>query len=88
MCVTTNKEKLPILELCSHHMNAIAALQSRSLKDETGQTMVEYVMSIVLVALAVFLPTPKIKDAIPKLFSNTPSALAYGIGPTTLPWSF
>ena len=46
------------------------------LKDEKGQTMVEYVMLIVLVALAVFLLTPNIKSAIIKVFSNTSSALA------------
>ncbi len=45
------------------------------LKDETGQTMVEYVMLIVLVALAVFLLTPNIKSAIIQVFSNTSSAL-------------
>ena len=44
-------------------------------KDETGQTMVEYVMLIVLVALAVFLLTPNIKSAIIQVFSNTSSAL-------------
>ena len=45
-------------------------------KDETGQTMVEYVMLIVLVALAVFILSPNIKDAILQVFSNTSSALA------------
>ncbi len=45
------------------------------LKDEIGQTMVEYVMMIVLVALAVFLMTPNIKSAIIQVFSNTSSAL-------------
>jgi Flp pilus assembly pilin Flp len=45
------------------------------LKSETGQTMVEYVMLIVLVALAVFLLTPNIKSAILQVFSNTSSAL-------------
>ena len=44
-------------------------------KEETGQTMVEYVMLIVLVALAVFILSPNIKDAILKVFSNTSSAL-------------
>ncbi len=44
-------------------------------QDETGQTMVEYVMLIVLVALAVFLLTPNIKSAIIQVFSNTSSAL-------------
>ncbi len=44
-------------------------------EDEAGQTMVEYVMLIVLVALAVFLLTPNIKNAILTVFSNTSSAL-------------
>ncbi len=44
-------------------------------KDETGQTMVEYVMLIVLVALAVFILSPNIKDAIINVFQNTSSAL-------------
>jgi Flp pilus assembly pilin Flp len=44
--------------------------------DEEGQTMVEYVMLIVLVALAVFLATPNIKSAILKVFENTSSALS------------
>jgi len=44
-------------------------------EDETGQTMVEYVMLIVLVALAVFILSPNIKDAILQVFSNTSSAL-------------
>ena len=44
--------------------------------DENGQTMVEYVMLIVLVALALFLMSPNIVDAIMKVFSNTSSALA------------
>ncbi len=45
------------------------------MEEEAGQTMVEYVMLIVLVALAVFILTPNIKDAILKVFSNTSSAL-------------
>jgi len=44
-------------------------------KEEDGQTMVEYVMLIVLVALAVFILSPNIKDAILKVFQNTSSAL-------------
>jgi len=45
------------------------------IRDAAGQTMVEYVMLIVLVALAVFLLTPNIKSAILTVFSNTSSAL-------------
>ena len=55
--------------------NCVSALQRRFSKDEQGQTMVEYVMLIVLVALAVFILTPNIKDAILKVFQNTSSAL-------------
>jgi Flp pilus assembly pilin Flp len=51
-------------------------LQSRVSREEEGQTMVEYVMLIVLVALAVFLLSPNIKTAILKVFSNTSSALS------------
>ncbi len=56
--------------LYNRYMN----LKSR-LEEEAGQTMVEYVMLIVLVALAVFLLTPNIKSAILQVFSNTSSAL-------------
>ncbi len=54
--------------------NRYLNLRSR-LEEEAGQTMVEYVMLIVLVALAVFLLTPNIKSAILQVFSNTSSAL-------------
>jgi Flp pilus assembly pilin Flp len=43
--------------------------------EETGQTMVEYVMLIVLVALAVFIASPSLTSAIMGVFSNTSSAL-------------
>ncbi len=56
-------------------MVALYSKIKRLTQDETGQTMVEYVMLIVLVALAVFILTPNIKDAILKVFSNTSSAL-------------
>ncbi len=55
---------------------AVSALRNKfSKSEEEGQTMVEYVMLIVLVALAVFLLTPNIKNAILTVFSNTSSAL-------------
>ena len=57
---------------------ALTALRSKFKgfsEDETGQTMVEYVMMIVLVALAVFILSPNIKDAILQVFTNTSSAL-------------
>ncbi len=43
---------------------------------QEGQTMVEYVMLIVLVALAVFLASPSVTSAILGVFSRTSSALA------------
>ena len=46
------------------------------LKGEQGQTFVEYVMIIVLVALAVYIANPNIASAIVGVFSNTSSALA------------
>jgi len=55
------------------HLNSLLGKLNR---DEEGQTMVEYVMLIVLVALAVFILSPNIKDAILKVFQNTSSALA------------
>ncbi len=63
-----------MLKLYSHYKNAVAALERKFVKKESGQTMVEYVMLIVLVALAVFLLTPNIKSAILQVFSNTSSA--------------
>jgi len=64
-----------MLKAYDHYRNAVTALKRMYLKEETGQTMVEYVMLIVLVALAVFLLTPNIKSAIVQVFSNTSSAL-------------
>jgi len=69
-----------MLRLYAHCRNGAAALERRFLKNETGQTMVEYVMLIVLVALAVFLLTPNIKRSIVTVFSNTSSALTTGSG--------
>lgn len=43
--------------------------------EPSGQTMVEYVMLIALVALVVFITSPNVRDAIVKVFQNTSSAL-------------
>ena len=64
-----------MLALYTRLTSALKGLVDKSNRDETGQTMVEYVMLIVLVALAVFILTPNIKDAILKVFQNTSSAL-------------
>ena len=46
------------------------------LKDgEQGQTFVEYVMIIVLVALAVYIANPNITSGIMNVFTDTSSAL-------------
>ena len=58
-----------------HFTTYLKSQLDRLTKSEEGQTMVEYVMLIVLVALAVFLATPNIKSAILKVFQNTSSAL-------------
>ncbi len=64
-----------MLELYTRCSNWAAALKQRLSRGEEGQTMVEYVMLIVLVALAVFLLVPNIKNAIYAVFTNTSSAL-------------
>ncbi len=47
-----------------------------ALRKEEGQTFVEYVMIIVIVALAVYIANPNITSAILGVFSSTSSALA------------
>ena len=46
------------------------------LNKEQGQTFVEYVMIIVIVALAVYIANPNITSAILGVFSTTSSALS------------
>jgi Flp pilus assembly pilin Flp len=46
-----------------------------TLNQESGQTIVEYVLLIVLVALAVFFASPTITNAILGVFSRTSSVL-------------
>ncbi len=45
------------------------------LKIESGQTIVEYVLLIVLVALAVFFAVPSVTSAVVNVFSRTSSVL-------------
>ncbi len=61
-----------MLEKIKAHLKAMGLY----LKKEEGQTMVEYVMLIVLVALAVFLSSPTITSAIMGVFTRTSSILA------------
>jgi len=56
------------LHMCDYPLN-------RQIKDERGQTMVEYVMLLVLVALATFILAPNVRDSILKVFQNTSSAI-------------
>ena len=44
-------------------------------KDESGQTIVEYALIIVLIALAVLLASPSLTNAIVQVFSETSSLL-------------
>ncbi len=45
------------------------------LRDDSGQTIVEYVLLIVLVGLAVFFASPSITKAVINTFSRTSSVL-------------
>ena len=54
----------------------LKAWLSAKLKAEEGQTIVEYVLLIVLIALAVFFATPSITQAVINVFSRTSSVLA------------
>ena len=69
------KEKSQMLKLYSRYKTIAANLKNKLFEDQ-GQTMVEYVMLIVLVALAVFIASPSITSAIMGVFSNTSSALS------------
>jgi Flp pilus assembly pilin Flp len=47
----------------------------RFVHEESGQDIVEYVMLIVLVAIAIALASPTITDAVLSVFSRTASVL-------------
>ena len=51
-------------------------VRMQTLKNESGQTIVEYVLLIVLVALAVFFASPTITSAVLGVFTKTSSVLA------------
>ncbi len=46
-------------------------------KKEEGQTIVEYALIIVLIALAVLLASPSLTQAIIQVFTDTSSLLGY-----------
>ncbi len=62
--------------MLSQVLTSLKSQTAPYLNAESGQTMVEYVMLIVLVALAVFIASPSLTSAIMGVFSNTSSALA------------
>ncbi len=51
-------------------------LKDRLMNEEEGQTIVEYVLLIVLIALAVFAANPNITDAITGVFSRVITSLS------------
>jgi Flp pilus assembly pilin Flp len=55
----------------------LKAKLARLHKEEEGQTIVEYALIIVLVALSVLLANPSLTDAIVKVFSDASSLLGY-----------
>jgi Flp pilus assembly pilin Flp len=58
-------------------MTWLKAKLGRLHKNEEGQTIVEYALIIVLIALAVLLASPSLTNAIIKVFSDTSSLLGY-----------
>jgi Flp pilus assembly pilin Flp len=64
-----------MLKLYTQYKTIVADLKEK-LNENQGQTMVEYVMLIVLVALAVFIASPSVTSAILGVFTRTSSALA------------
>ena len=71
--------KMDMMALFSRLKPALKPKMVELRRNQNGQTMVEYVMLIVLVALAVFLLSPNIVDPILAVFQNTSSALAWSI---------
>jgi Flp pilus assembly pilin Flp len=59
---------------------AFVSQKNRLQKDESGQTMVEYFMMIILVALAIFLAGPDVKSSIVAVFHNTSNLLTQAMG--------
>ena len=46
-------------------------------RDETGQTIIEYTLVIILVALGVLLASPSLTAAVAKVFADTSSLMGY-----------
>ena len=58
-------------------MTWFKAKLARLHKEEEGQTIVEYALIIVLIALAVLLASPSLTQAIVNVFQDTSSLLEY-----------
>jgi len=65
-----------MLSLYSIARPLLRAQLSRIVENEKGQTIVEYVLMIVLVALAVVAAAPTVTSAVTNVFTKTSSALA------------
>ncbi len=61
--------------MMSQTLTYLKAWAEDSFKAESGQTIVEYVLLIVLVALAVFFASPSVTSAIMSVFTRTSSVL-------------
>ncbi len=62
-------------EMISQTLTYLKVWAEDSFKPESGQTIVEYVLLIVLVALAVFFASPSVTSAIMNVFTRTSSVL-------------
>jgi Flp pilus assembly pilin Flp len=67
-----------MLALFNYYKPYLTKWTQKLFRDDEGQTMVEYVMLIVLVAVAVFIASPSITNAIMNVFTGTSSLLEGG----------
>jgi Flp pilus assembly pilin Flp len=67
-----------MLALFNYYKPYLTQWSQKLFRNDEGQTMVEYVMLIVLVAVAVFIASPTITNAIMNVFHGTSSLLEGG----------
>jgi len=63
--------------MLSNRLKSLYLCLNRLSSEEQGQTIVEYALIIVLIALAVLLASPSLTNAIVKVFQDTSSLLGY-----------
>ena len=63
-----------------HFKAHIQAIWNQARNDEEGQTIVEYALLVVLVALAIAVASPNVTNAVLSVFSAASSALAIPSG--------